>query len=161
MGLHVSHGCFTGPYSQFMRWRIFIAKQIGLPLLMMDGYVHHFVTTAEVETLKVLLGDNRFKEPYYSCICVLDAMADCEGIKWQGNDPLEILLRHSDCDGRIHWYEANKIAMRLLDILKSIDKDVIPGAPASGCYDGMYNCTKRFASGLMKAYKCREDVIFR
>ena len=38
MGLDVSHGCFSGPYGQFMRWRTWLAKHIGIPLGLMDGF---------------------------------------------------------------------------------------------------------------------------
>jgi len=38
MGLDVSHGCWEGAYSAFMRWRIEIARVAGIDLLAMEGF---------------------------------------------------------------------------------------------------------------------------
>lgn len=38
MGLDVSHDCWSGAYSGFMRWRRFLAKTIDIPLDLMKGF---------------------------------------------------------------------------------------------------------------------------
>jgi hypothetical protein len=38
MGLDISHGCWEGAYSAFMRWRQQIAEVAGIPLMLMDGF---------------------------------------------------------------------------------------------------------------------------
>ena len=43
MGLHVSHGCWNASYSQFMWFRVNIAKYIGIELLSMEGYTDNGV----------------------------------------------------------------------------------------------------------------------
>lgn len=83
MGLDTSHDCFHGPYSQFMRWRLFLAKQIGIPLGMMRGFNSRYVTTEEVEALERKLGNEKWNEPYLSCCNVLNAMKDIPGISWE------------------------------------------------------------------------------
>ena len=41
MGLDVSHGCWRGAYSAFMRWRCHIADALDMPpLMLMEGFYH-------------------------------------------------------------------------------------------------------------------------
>lgn len=162
MGLNTSHGCFDGPYSQFHRWRLWLALQIGIPLEMMDGFCEHYVTSEEVEDISKHLGLAQYKEPMFAGMKVLRAMRDLPAISWQviGKDPLATLLHHSDCGGKIRWFEAKAIALRLLQILRTVPNDTDSTKPQRGCYDGMYPCTKRFAVGLARAYKARENVRF-
>lgn len=162
MGLDTSHDCFHGSYSEFMNWRRFLAKEIGIPLGMMKGFNDKYVTTEEVKSLEEKLGSERWNEPYHSCYQVLFAMRDIPGISWESmrRDPIVLLLDHSDCDGKIRWFNAKKIAHRLIQILRKMKNDTQKDMPARACYDGMFQCTKRFALGLLKAYRAREDVTF-
>jgi hypothetical protein len=38
MGLDVTPDCWSGPYSMFMRWRQALARKVGIPLDLMEGY---------------------------------------------------------------------------------------------------------------------------
>lgn len=47
MGLHVSHGCWTGSYGAFDRWRRELATSAGIDIFQMVGWGGHI----EWETL--------------------------------------------------------------------------------------------------------------
>jgi len=38
MGLDTTHDAWSGAYSSFMKWRVWLAKKIGLDLHKMDGF---------------------------------------------------------------------------------------------------------------------------
>lgn len=178
MGLDISHDCFHGPYSQFMRWREWVAKQIGINLRMMEGFFlnqncKQFSITSEDVPFEKWNALYAIHPELWDVIqCVLSNPAP---LQWNDSDPLTKLLHHSDCDGRLKWYDAKPIALRLGQILRDVDDDTnIPmrgdssGLPlwpdwrtGRGTYDGMVPCTKRFIVGLLKAFKAKEDVVFR
>lgn len=179
MGLDTSHGCWHGPYSQFSRWRMWLAKQAGIPLGLMEGFGAWVWDGNELDrnelwnTLYQLSGDN-------TCFWdTLRAVRDLgRPISWDViNEPLVKLLHHSDCDGRIRWWDCKAIAIRLGKILRSAKDDTEyphyedgprAGEPiwtdwreGRGIYDGNVPATKRFIVGLLKAWHERKDVIFR
>lgn len=100
-------------------------------------------------------------------------------IRWDliGGHPLRILLHHSDCDGRIRWWQCKDIAIELGRLLRRVDDDTTPvkytdGPKAGqrkyeswrdgrGTYDGNVPATKRFIRGCLDAWRSREDLIFR
>lgn len=139
MGLDTSHDCWHGPYSMFMQWREWVSEQIGLPLYMMQMYngehgkgVHPVGNDGGVIPWSVI------------------------------SHPLVPLLAHSDCNGRLRWWECKDISLALLQLIRETEN--IDGKfPESNraCYDSMHGACKRFAIGCIKAYKAREDVIFR
>ena len=171
MGLDVSHGCWSGPYSQFMRWRTWLAARAGYPLGLMEGFFGYCDFTPD---------DLVFEKHYNAATSIgpwaWDALKACTSnslpIKWPSAkvDPIVILLHHSDCDGAINWWDAKPLALSLLTIIRSTPDDWhIPEGSllrweswrdGRGCYDGMVPPTKRFAVGLMAAYKAREKIIF-
>ncbi len=154
MGLDITHDCYHGGFHTFNYWRIWLAKQIGLPLDMMQGHTGYYVTTEEVDAIRKQLGADCYNEPLHSGYQVLRHMQDCKGISWQSiSDPLKILLDHSDCDGCIRWHNAGKIALRLLLIIRQSKDD--PD------YSQWYETTKRFALGCCQAYQQRENILFR
>jgi hypothetical protein len=56
MGLDTSHNAWHGAYSRFMRFRIAIAKTIGIDLMNMSGFIEEGKSWYEVEDpLKFLL----------------------------------------------------------------------------------------------------------
>lgn len=79
-----------------------------------------------------------------------------DGISWEcmRADPLHILLSHSDCDGKLRWFDCKAIALRLLEIYRRT-KDTDTCEPQS-----MRWATLRFALGCMRAYRARENVGF-
>jgi hypothetical protein len=183
MGLDVSHDAWHGPYSQFNRWRVWVAKQVGIPLRLMEGYYNwqwdegdekRLTDTKNFYTLHTLSGENTL---WYD---TLKAVQELGGpIKWDvlGDHPLRILLSHSDCDGRIHWMHCKRIALELGKILKRVEDDMIevtyregPNAgqrmfaswqDGRGIYDGNVSATKRFICGCLEAFKSKEDLLFQ
>jgi hypothetical protein len=165
----------------FNRWRIWIAKQAGLPLHLMEGFYEWEWDESDRERIS-----QKFTELYVmagdctSWVDTLKPMQELGGpIKWDliGEHPLRVLLSHSDCEGRIRWWHCKGIAIELGRILRRADNDTRPvtqqggvndGKPlwshwkgGRGTYDGNVPATKRFIRGCLEAYKKREDIIFR
>lgn len=180
MGLDTSHGCWHGPYSQFMRWRTWLAKEAGVPLELMEGF---YKWEWDADDLKFDRDYNRLTrdhDDYTRGVCWYDTLAGFKAlgraIPWNTSDPLAKLLHHSDCNGSIKWWNAKPIALRLTQIIRTATDDTKyptydEGPKAGqliwshwrdgrGCYDGMMPATKRFAVGLVAAYKAREHVRF-
>ena len=57
MGLDVSHDCWHGAYSAFMRWRREIARVVGIDLMSMEGFKENGTSweTLKPDVLHVLL----------------------------------------------------------------------------------------------------------
>ena len=116
MGLDTSFDCWHGPYSAFMRWRTALAEAAHYPPLM------------SMEGFQLVPTKN----------CNL----------WEDlpDDPLKILLSHSDCDGDIAAEDCLPIAQRLEEL-----------APLMGEWSAR---TLQFATGLREAAAAGEDVNF-
>lgn len=94
MGIDFSHCNAHWSYGNFHNFRRKLASQIGINLDLMDGFYM----------------DEHFCRK--------------EGISWSGvDDPIKILLNHSDCDGFLTPRECRKVYPRLLDIVKNWDDD--------------------------------------
>jgi hypothetical protein len=182
MGLDTSHGCWHGPYSQFMRWRTWLAAQVGIPLRLMDSF---YGWTWESGDLEFSRDYNRLTaqhdvpnrgQMWWDTLAGFESLG--KGISWATiRDPLKLLLNHSDCDGRLKWFDCKPISLRLLAIIRAAEDDtkypVYDDGPnkgksiwshwrdGRGCYDGMVPATKRFAVGCLRAFNAREDVKFR
>lgn len=102
MGLDTSHGCWSGPYSSFNRWRVAVAKVIGIDLWHMAG----------------------FWSPDYEECKHWDSSMEWDDLPKR---PLHLLLNHSDCDGELRWEDCAAIA----DDLESILDDLEPKGPFS------------------------------
>lgn len=75
---------------------------------------------------------------------------------WPEDDPLTILLYHSDCDGNIKHEDCEAIATRLESLLPALEV-----AGDGGGHIGDYTeKTKQFIAGLRLAAKEKEDVDF-
>lgn len=72
------------------------------------------------------------------------------------DDPLTILLYHSDCDGEIEWKDSNAIANRLEECLPNVF------GYGSDDIDNHYyvDKTTRFIKGLHESFECQENVEF-
>ena len=160
MGLDTTHGCWHGPYSQFMRWRVWLAKQAGMPsLYLMEGFF-----TVERGDYSPILG----RDGYSVSDSVRIALGEHLPIRWESlkRDPLHRLLSHSDCEGHIPARYALPIAKRLEQIASNAEREGadVPGhAPdvERGIYDSMIAACRRFAKGLREAAACGERVEFR
>ena len=178
MGLDVSHGAWNGPYSQFNQWRVWLATNSGLPLHLMEGFYEWRFTHEDRDNVQFV--------PLYEMaanttawIDTLNPMVELGGpIQWDliGDHPMRILLQHSDCGGRIRWWECKRIAMELGRLLRRVDDDThmirykagenkgefmwTDWRDGRGIYDGRVPATKRFIRGCLLAWKSRDDMRF-
>lgn len=129
MGLDTSHGCWHGPYSYFHEWRLTIAKAAGRTIIPDRS------------------SNGEMWETHDNRECALNG-------RWAAtpDDPLDVLLEHSDCDGVIQWEQAGPLADELEKLLPKMK----PGDDA-GDDRGL---TMRFIAGLRKAATEHEDVEF-
>lgn len=177
MGLDTNHGCFNGPYSQFMRWREWVAEQVGINLRMMQGFFLRGIdmkpfTITRDQAFEHMNEMFRIGPEYYDIVANVARFP--YGVPWSECDPLTKLLHHSDCEGRLKWFDAKPLAYRLLNILRAAEDDTkwptnsttgellwTDWRVGRGTYDGMVPATKRFIAGLVKSHKSRVDVKFR
>lgn len=136
MGLETSHGCWSGSYSAFMRWRREIARAAGFPPLdLMDGF---YKSSTQAFTA--------------------DEAAAALPIKWDAfaSDPLVKLLTHSDCQGEIAAEDCGAIADRLEGLLP-----LLVAEEDRGHTGNWHDKTSRFIEGLREAAAAGEAVQFR
>ncbi len=157
MGLDTTHDCWHGPYSMFMRWRVWLASRVGIPLDLMEGFADRVWEQSDVDAISC--GDPKWE--------VIRALATLGSpIRWSAmnGDPIVWLLHHSDCDGKIPWWQCKALALRLTQIYReSVDADVAGHGGMDcrrGAYDSMRRATLRFAVGCLHAWKAREHVEF-
>ena len=93
MGLIMSHGCYSGPYCGFHQWRLRLAKQIGLEIVVDRGFTTWIVPWDDMPD-GASLGD------------------------WPvpPAEPLMILLAHEDDAGLIRPADAALLADRLVEL---------------------------------------------
>jgi hypothetical protein len=146
MGLDVSHDCWHGSYGSFNIFRVEIAKAVGIPLELMEGF-YESSRIDRLITSKSTLSDAEYIEMY---------VTRWLPIKWEilKPDPLHILLNHSDCDGTIEIDDQIFIAERLEAIA-----DLLPGGDSQYRWN-MQEKAKQFALGLRDAHMCNEVVEF-
>jgi hypothetical protein len=165
----------------FMRWRTWLAAQAGIPLPLMKGFYKWTWGEDDLSferDYQVIVGDRRDRGYcWWETLSGFEALGRPIPFEVMNGDPLAILLSHSDCDGRIKWFDCKRLAIRLGKILRSATDDtkypVYSEGPKAGeflwtdwregrsCYDGMVPATKRFIVGLLKAWHARQDVKFR
>lgn len=158
MGLDVSHDCWHGSYSTFMKWRCVLAKASGLPPLeLMEGFYHFTdITTDEVIKAVTALGFNNGHEWASKLLQALYRPHNLP-IRWEclKPSPLHSLLNHSDCDGTIPASECYGIADALEALLPVIEDE-----PGAGQKDYWREKTMAFIAGLRLAAANGEDVGF-
>ena len=133
MGLDTSHGCWRGSYSLFSAFRNAIARAAGYRTEMVV-----YGGGLKSETPMIDWGHLPEGHP--------------EGI-WPElpDDPLLVLIAHSDCDGVIKSEHCDPIADRILEVMPYIeDKDGI----------GLVKRALEFVDGLRTASALGEDVTF-
>lgn len=142
MGLDTSHGCWHGAYSAFTRWRNKLAEIAGYEVC-----------------------DNQYPDgstwPGPRVVADADKSGRFTYENFQGDwdvppdDPLMILLAHSDWDGHIEPVHAGFLAERLERLIP-----LLPAEPALG-HIGDWRCkTQAFVDGLRAAAEAGERVDF-
>ena len=138
MGLGVSHGCWSGPYTAFTRFRNALADQAGFDLATVtfpDGFV--------MRDLPLIDWGHHPEKAVYG-----------EWEDYEPKDALEILIAHSDCEGVIYPKEAGRLAIRIKEIV--IDME----AKADQALAPLIEQARQFANGLQEAYALNETVVF-
>jgi hypothetical protein len=138
MGLDTSHGAWHGAYSAFSRWRNAVEAAAGYPLMKDENglvYPSNINWGAITE-------------------------ANLEG-QWDSTpeDPLVVLIAHSDYKGAIYPEQAVPLADRLEGLLPHIveDDEAWGHIAREG---GMVAVTRRFIDGLRAAAAANEPVHF-
>ena len=129
MGLDTSHDCWHGPYSAFTRWRNEVARAAGYQVgPNRDGFA------------TVLIDWDQFP------------MKNYQG-EWDKvpDDPLILLIAHSDCDGVIYPEHAALLADRLTELLPLL-KD---------SHHVYRQKTEQFIRGLRSASERGEKILFQ
>lgn len=139
MSLDVSHDAWSGGYSAFGRFREWLAHQVGIPLLAMDGFGGSFTMTQGI-------GFN------------VTRSATCRAIPWDilKPDPLHVLLNHSDCDGEISVHDLPGLEERLREVGAAAWRDGIADVEHR---EHVQECL-RFAEGCRRAIEAGEPLDF-
>lgn len=136
MGLDTTHDCWHGAYGAFARWRDEIARAAGVPFAVDPEH-----------------GDREHYTLPWHWLKPENYQGDWDHVP--GDDPLIVLLGHSDCDGVIHPQHGALIADRLEELLPKLDE-----RHAGGHIWNMREVTERFIAGLREAASLGEDVEF-
>jgi hypothetical protein len=140
MGLDTSHGCWHGAYSAFSRWRDGLAKAAGYEIIeggiREDGYVPPTVN----------LDWSQYSQENY--------LGEWPGGP-PGEDPLLVLIVHSDCGGMLPTWCLKPLADRLEGLLGKL-----PEEPDGGHIGDWSVKTKTFIAGLREAAALGEEVEF-
>lgn len=152
MGLDITHNTWHGSYGAFNRWRTEIAKCLGIPLELMEGFYADNSLHNPLGYPKLLLKND---ETAMSC---LNRLSDNFPLLWDAFKPnaLHELLYHSDCDGIIEWEKLSAIADELEKLLPELEKN-----DQGGHVGNMADKTKQFIIGIREAYSKQENIEFR
>lgn len=140
MGLYVytkdtGHELWGAPYSTFHRWRKLVLKVAGYDVFDTRPSAEPPITTFDWHsvTKENLRGE------------------------WQSEpeDPLIVLIVHSNCEGHIHPNHAGPLADRLGEL-----KPLIAAEPSGEYDDDWLGTTEEFIAGLRQAAARNELVIF-
>lgn len=99
MGLDVSHGAFSGPYSAFNRFRQSVAKAFGGSWPPHEKPIHDD---------GIILDENTW---YWG-----------DGMSKETNPGLFVFMSHSDCDGSISPEDCINVANELEELLPRLDE---------------------------------------
>lgn len=140
MGLNVSHGCWSGSYGGFGRFREALATAANIPLPLMYGHYQDALDFV-----------NANGSP------IARKIAACIPIQWHTltPDPIHVLLNHSDCDGIIEHKDLLSLAIRL-DMLAVMMRE------SDGRHDvrDYSDAAETFALGCRHAHKAGECLTF-
>jgi hypothetical protein len=140
MGLDITHDCWHGAYSAFMKWRHAVAEAAGYaiwPVMTDMG----FGTPMPQDTIMLDWGH----------VSDDNLMGEWDELP---HDPLLLILAHSDCEGIIKKEFCQPLANRLKEILPNM-----PKGDAGGHIGDWQEKTQKFIDGLEIAAN-EEDVEF-
>lgn len=138
MGLLVSHDCWHGAYSAFTTWRNKIAEVAGY------------------QVTRIVWDEDRYNPPQpvidWGHVTKAQLMGEWEETP---DDPLLVLIAHSDCEGKIHPEQAEPLADRLEELLPRL-----PDEEVRGHIGHWREKTQAFIDGLRDAAAADEVVEF-
>lgn len=148
MGLRTTHGAWLGSYSAFYGWRNALAGAAGYEVTTQPDPETGRITFSRLCESRYILEPSQFSQNR--------AQGDWSA-EPQPEDPLLIILAHSDCDGKIAPQQATILANRL--------EQLIPEIPR---YTGdhpdemqLQYLTRKFVAGLRKAAGKRQNITFK
>jgi len=143
MGLDTSHNCWHGAYSAFARFRQAIAKAVGIPLSLMEGFYR-----PPEWAFEQLTPGAKFE---------IDKMLQSLPLSWDlfKGDPILALLNHSDCQGDIPAEQCAPLAKRLREIAP-----LLKGQDGGGHLGDIEAKAIQFAEGCELAASRGENVEF-
>lgn len=154
MGLDTSHGAWHGAYSAFNTWRTEIAKCLGIPLMLMEGFYPK--NPGDFDNPLALI-DFAVKANEGMAGNQWKRLTENFPLSWEAFKPnaLHELLYHSDCDGQIEWKKCKSIADELEKIIPKL-----PDQNFGGHVQNIREKTQTFIDGLRLAYKQKENLDF-
>lgn len=152
MGLDITHDTWHGAYSAFHRWRSEIAKCIGIPLDLMEGFYQDGGTFDPFALPKLQLKNDSLSLNGITKIC------EHLPLLWDAfkPSPLHELLYHSDCDGIIEFEKCAAIADELEKLLPDLEAN-----NQGGHIGNMADKTRQFIKGLRLAHSEKQNIEFR
>ena len=138
MGLDTSHDAWHGAYSAFDRWRNKIAEVAGYAVWPVQNE-HGILKDTVMIDWGHIIEDNLMG-------------------KWEKppEDPLIILIAHSDCEGEIQTEHCHALADRLVGLLPDLANEQDVGGHIGNYVDK----TKTFIEGLRRAANAKETLDF-
>lgn len=157
MGLDTTHDCWHGPYSSFGRWREEVARAVGVPLPLMEGFYRGDAPAEQMAWAAPREGGPLGGYNGVALHMWIERVQPELPIKWESlrPDPIHILLDHSDCDGEIAAKDCLPLAERLEEIAPRL-----PDEPTWHRGEGARAKALQFAAGLRKAAAAGEAVEF-
>ena len=152
MGLDTTHGCWSGPYSSFGRWREEIARVVGVPLPLMEGFYGGVSTgfdlTEPLEWARPREGGPLGGFNGVVLHAWIEAVRPWLPIRWESlePDPIHVLLNHSDAEGEIAVADLIPLAERLEQIAP-----LLPDEPKWHRRESARAKALQFAAGLREA----------
>lgn len=149
MGLDTSHDCWHGPYSAFSRWRAALQRAAGW----------HLEEQRDDRGMRYELA----REINWEAVTDANIAGQWETLP---EDPLIVLVAHSDCDGQLPVAALLPLAERLEQLAERMEPGQgrhwkwTPGMEGRATYDGEREATMRFAAGLRRAAAVGQPVVF-
>jgi hypothetical protein len=161
MGLDLSHNCWHGAYSAFARWREKLAELVGIPLHLMEGYYtkNDLILPDALDWIAPREGGPLCGSYYGPHLHRrITEILKWLPISWSvlSDDPIIVLLNHSDSRGLIVYGQCVPLADRLEGLLPELEK--LPDDP--GHIGNWADKTRKFIAGLRLAAERGEDVEF-
>ena len=153
MGLSITHDTWRGSYIWFSRWRSLVAGAAGYKVEQARYGVFGLAAAPKLNRGGRGRGDGALERTIYWPRITDEQIYG----RWESppEDPLIILLAHSDCEGRIEPEHAAPLAARLEQLHPLIEYE-----QADEDAQWFRDATEQFITGLRSAAAAHEPAIF-